>query len=76
MDRVIVTATRTALEESQIGSAFSQLTGEQLQTEQIVDLKTALNITPGVFSLETGARGGFTTVSIRGNDPSYSPMSG
>ncbi|MBV8212361.1 MAG: TonB-dependent receptor [Verrucomicrobia bacterium] len=72
MDRVIVTATRTALDESQIGSAFSQLTGEELQTEQIADLKNALNTTPGVFSLETGARGGLTTVSIRGNDPSYS----
>jgi vitamin B12 transporter len=70
-DRIIVTATRTPEDESQIGSSFSQLTGEELQTEQIDDLKTALNTTPGVFALETGARGGFTTVSIRGTDPSY-----
>jgi len=66
-----VTATRTPEDESQIGSSFSQLTGDELQTEQIDDLKTALNTTPGVFALETGARGGFTTVSIRGTDPSY-----
>jgi vitamin B12 transporter len=71
INRVIVTATRTPEDESQIGSAFSQLTEDELQTEQIVDLKTALNTTPGVFALETGARGGFTTVSIRGTDPSY-----
>ncbi len=70
-NQIIVTATRTPEDESQIGSAFSQLTGDQLQTEQIADLKTALNTTPGVFALETGARGGFTTVSIRGTDPSY-----
>jgi vitamin B12 transporter len=71
LDRIIVTATRTPEDESQIGSSFSQLTGDELQTEQIDDLKTALNTTPGVFALETGARGGFTTVSTRGTDPSY-----
>jgi outer membrane receptor protein involved in Fe transport len=71
LDRVIVTATRTAEDESQIGSAFSQLTGEELETEQIIDLKTALNTTPGAFALETGARGGFTTVSLRGTSSDY-----
>jgi vitamin B12 transporter len=72
LNPIIVTATRTPENESQIGSAVSQLTGEQLETEQIYQVKQALNTTPGVFSLETGASGGFTTVSIRGNDPSYS----
>jgi outer membrane receptor protein involved in Fe transport len=72
LNPIIVTATRTAENESQIGSAASQLTAEQLETEQIYNVKQALNTTPGVFSLETGASGGFTTVSIRGNDPSYS----
>jgi vitamin B12 transporter len=70
-NQIIVTATRTPEDASKVGSAFSQLTEDQLQTEQIADLKTALNTTPGVFALETGARGGFTTVSIRGTDPSY-----
>ena len=56
LDRVIVTATRTSEEESGIGSAFSQLSGQQLETEQIIDLKTALNTTPGAFALE-GERG-------------------
>jgi hypothetical protein len=72
LNPIIVTATRTPENESQIGSAVSQLTAEQLETEQIYNVKQALNTTPGVFSLETGASGGFTTVSIRGNDPSYS----
>lgn len=71
LDRVIVTATRTSEAESRIGSAFSQLTGEEMGTEQIIDLKNALNTTPGVFALEGGARGGFTTVSLRGNNTSY-----
>jgi vitamin B12 transporter len=71
LDRVIVTATRTSEDESKIGSAFSQLTGEELDTEQIIDLKVALNTTPGLFALEGGARGGFTTVSLRGNNSSY-----
>jgi vitamin B12 transporter len=71
LDRVIVTATRTLEDESKIGSAFSQLSGQQLATEQIVDLKNALNTTPGVFALEGGARGGFTTVSLRGTTSSY-----
>jgi vitamin B12 transporter len=71
LGRVIVTATRTSEEESQVGSAFSQLSGQQLETEQIIDLKNALNTTPGAFSLEAGARGGFTTVSLRGNSADY-----
>jgi outer membrane cobalamin receptor len=61
VDRVIVTATRTPEEESLIGSAFSQLTGQQVETEQFIDLKNALNTTPGAFALEGGARGGMTT---------------
>jgi hypothetical protein len=63
LNPIIVTATRTPENESQIGSAVSQLTAEQLETEQIYNVKQALNTTPGVFSLETGASGGFTTVS-------------
>jgi vitamin B12 transporter len=72
LDRVIVTATRTSEDESRIGSAFSQLTGDEMETEQLIDLKNALNTTPGVFALEGGARGGFTTLSLRGNNTSYS----
>src|ERR1700674_3681808 len=71
LDRVIVTATRTSEDESKIGSAFSQLSGEELETEQIIDLKNALNTTPGAFALEGGARGGFTTVSLRGTSTSF-----
>ena len=71
LDRVIVTATRTPEEETLIGSAFSQLTGQQLETEQFIDLKNALNTTPGAFALEGGARGGITTLSLRGNTDSY-----
>src|SRR3984957_8566735 len=74
LDRIIVTATRTSEDESRIGSAFSQLTGQELATEQIIDLKNALNTTPGVFALEGGARGGFTTVSLRGTSSSYTLM--
>jgi vitamin B12 transporter len=72
LDRIIVTATRTAEGESKIGSAFSQLSGQELETEQFIDLKNALNTTPGLFALEGGARGGFTTVSLRGTSSSYS----
>jgi outer membrane cobalamin receptor len=36
-NRIIVTATRTAEDESQIGSAFSQLTEQELETEQIAN---------------------------------------
>jgi vitamin B12 transporter len=71
LGRVIVTATRTSEDESRVGSAFSQLSGQELETEQIIDLKNALNTTPAAFSLEAGARGGFTTVSLRGNSPDY-----
>jgi vitamin B12 transporter len=71
LDRVIVTATRTPQDESQLGSAFSQLTGQQMQTEQLIDLKNALNTTPGAYALEGGARGGITTLSLRGTTSSY-----
>jgi vitamin B12 transporter len=71
LDRVIVTATRTSEDESRVGSAFSQLSGQELETEQFIDLKNALNTTPGLFALEGGARGGFTTVSLRGTSSSY-----
>jgi hypothetical protein len=71
LSRIIMTATRTPEDESQIGSSFSQLIGEELRTEQTDDLKTALNTTPGVFALETGARGG--VISLATHEGSGTP---
>src|SRR2546426_149154 len=63
----VVTVTKHAGPESQLGSAFSRIDHEEIASTQLIDLKDSLNTTPGVFAFDGGARGGFTELSIRGN---------
>ena len=66
-EAVVITVSKHAQPESKVGSAFSRIDSEEIERTQMIDLKSSLNTTPGVFALEAGGRGALTTVSIRGN---------
>jgi len=68
----IITVTKNAQSDFQIGSAFSRIDAEEINRSQQGALLDVLNITPGIQAIEAGAPGGFGEVMIRGNGPSQS----
>lgn len=71
-DDPVITVTKNALSDFQIGSAFSQIDSREINRSQQDNLLEVLNITPGMQAIEAGAPGGFGEVMIRGNGPSQS----
>ena len=67
LDEFVVTATRTEEPAERVSSAYTKLDGAELELSQIKDVKTAVDLSPGVFSRESGAEGSLTGISIRGN---------
>ena len=68
----IITVTKNAQSDFQVGSAFSRIDAEEINRSQQDALLEVLNITPGIQAIEAGAPGGFGEVMIRGNGPSQS----
>ena len=67
---VVISATRNPQLETKLGSAFTRVSEQKIARAQDVDLQQALDTIPGVVAVDAGARGGFASVSIRGNRPS------
>lgn len=66
-DVVVVTASRTQLEAREIGSAITTITSADLQKEQVLFIKDALQDIPGV-QISSQRPGGTNNISIRGSD--------
>lgn len=66
-DTIIVTASRLSLEQRQVGSAVSVVTGEDLKRGQILFVKDILQDVAGL-QISTDRPGDLTTVSMRGSD--------
>ncbi len=64
---IVISATRNPQVETKIGSAVTRVGADKMQRAQDVDLRQALDTVPGVVAVDAGGRGGFATVSIRGN---------
>jgi len=71
-DTPVITVTKNALADFQIGSSFSRIDAEQIKRAQQNSLLDVLNITPGMQAIEAGPPGGLGEVMIRGNGPSQS----
>lgn len=69
LDTLVVTPTRTPTPITEVGSAVSVITAEELQNRQIDRLENALNTVPGVRANTDGAQGVPTPVRIRGLGP-------
>ncbi|MEQ9517971.1 MAG: TonB-dependent receptor [Parvibaculum sp.] len=63
---IVVTATRTEVATSQVGSSISVLTSEEIEKRQYSFTVDALRSIPGVTISQNGAFGGAATVRIRG----------
>lgn len=68
---VVVTATRTATPEQQIGSAITVITAEDIQARQINNVADALRIVPGLDVVRAGGLGQQTSVFLRGANANH-----
>ena len=71
---VVVTAAATELPESQVGSAVTVLDLSTLENLGKVDVLEPLRSVPGVQVVQTGARGGTTSLFVRGGDADFNKV--
>lgn len=71
LDRLLVTDGRTPVEQQKSGHAFTVITGEQLERNQVQYVSDALRQVPGVAVSQTGASGGVTQIRMRGAEANH-----
>jgi len=63
---IVVSATGSEMPDTQVGASVSVIDQGQLQDLNELDILEALRTVPGIQVLQSGRRGGTTSVSIRG----------
>lgn len=71
---VVVTAAATELPESQVGSPVTVLDSQTLQSLGKVDVLEPLRTVPGVQVIQTGPRGGTTSLFVRGGNSNFNKV--
>jgi len=74
VQQVIVTAAATELPESQVGASVTVLDQDVLQSLGKPDVLEALRLVPGVQVLQTGQRGGTTSLFVRGGNDDFNKV--
>lgn len=68
LPETVVSATRTEIPLTHVGSAVTVITGEEMEREQIKLVSDALRKVPGLAVSRTGGVGALTQVRIRGSE--------
>lgn len=71
LDTYLISATRTPTDPESVTSVVTVLEVESMELAQIDDLQSALAQVPGLSVMQTGARGGPTSVFIRGGNADH-----
>jgi vitamin B12 transporter len=71
LDPIVVTATRTETPLSQVGSALTVITAEELEQQQIRYVSDVLREVPGLAVNRSGGVGQFTQLRIRGAEGNH-----
>ncbi|MGH6609320.1 MAG: TonB-dependent receptor plug domain-containing protein [Burkholderiaceae bacterium] len=71
LERVIVSSSRTAAPDAEIGSAISVITAEELERRQIRFVSDALRAVPGIAVNRQGPAGTATQIRIRGAEANH-----
>ena len=73
-DQLFVTATRTQTVSSELGGSVSLLAAEDLKRENQSQVSEALRSVPGLAVVQTGGRGGLTSIFTRGGESDYNKV--
>ncbi len=71
---IVVSATGTAIPDSQVGASISVIDSEQIQTLNKLDVLENLRLIPGAQIVQTGQRGGATSLFIRGGNSDFNKI--
>jgi vitamin B12 transporter len=71
---VVVTASASALPQSQLGAAVTVIDRGTLQTLAKADVLEAVRLVPGIQVVQTGQRGGTTSVFVRGGNANFNKV--
>ncbi|MEQ1692889.1 MAG: TonB-dependent receptor plug domain-containing protein, partial [Gemmatimonas sp.] len=71
---VVVTASASALPQSQLGAAVTVVDRETLQALAKADVLESVRLVPGVQVVQTGQRGGTTSVFVRGGNANFNKV--
>lgn len=71
LERLLVTDGRTEIERQKSGRAFTVISGEQLEANQVRYVADALRMVPGFAVSRTGSYGGMTQVRVRGAEGNH-----
>lgn len=73
-DRLIVTATRTMSAASELGGSASVITDKELKLGNQSLITEPLRLIPGLAVVQTGGRGGLTSIFTRGGESDYNKV--
>lgn len=73
-ETVVVTATRTGVPSSQLGTSSTTFTAADMARRQAPRVSDLLRSTPGAMVLQTGGPGGVTGLFVRGGESNYNTV--
>jgi len=73
-DQLVITATRTQTASSELGGSVSVITSEDLKRGNESLVSEALRSVPGLTVVQTGGRGGLTSIFTRGGESDYNKV--
>src|SRR5580704_5491169 len=71
---VVVSATGTAIPVTQVGASISVIDSEQIQSLKRLDVLENLRLVPGAQIVQTGQRGGTTSLFVRGGNSDFNKV--
>ncbi|MGQ0592227.1 MAG: TonB-dependent receptor plug domain-containing protein [Gammaproteobacteria bacterium] len=74
LEPIIVTATRLEMPLDQIPASVSVVEGEDIERAQVVDVLEVLRDIPGFTIVQTGSRGGTTSLFARGGNSNFNQV--
>lgn len=72
--QVVVSSTGTAIPDSQVGASITVIDNDQIQTLNKLDVLENLRLVPGAQVVQTGQRGGVTSLFIRGGSSDFNKI--
>jgi vitamin B12 transporter len=71
---MVVSATRIATPQSQVGSSVTIITADDIATQQLRTVTDALKLVPGLNVVQSGGPGGVTSVFMRGTNSNHTKV--
>ncbi|MGA7920588.1 MAG: TonB-dependent receptor [Candidatus Acidiferrales bacterium] len=72
--QIVVSATGTAIPEAQVGASITVIDDDEIQALNKLDVLENLRLVPGAQVVQSGQRGGFTSLFIRGGESDFNKI--